>query len=136
MKYLRHNGTPMPAEEWKKKFGRPPIIEPTAGGPRFSLVEARATDKNAPVTMRVIVKVNGKPADHKRYKLSWRWADGDLIIDLKHENNETFAEPQVQHLGIARPVNHPTLGAFDIVGQPINITEFDSVSRFSQHRQR
>jgi len=36
--------------------------------------------------------------------------------------DETFAEPQVQHLGIATKVNHPTLGAFDIVGQPINMT--------------
>ena len=36
--------------------------------------------------------------------------------------DETFAEPQVKHLGIATPVQHPTLGAFDIVGQPINMT--------------
>lgn len=35
--------------------------------------------------------------------------------------NETFAEPQVKHLGIATKVNHHSLGAFDIVGQPINM---------------
>ena len=36
--------------------------------------------------------------------------------------DETFAEPQVKHLGIATKVNPPELGAFEIVGQPINMT--------------
>src|ERR1700761_3231026 len=34
-----------------------------------------------------------------------------------------FAEPQTQHLGIARPVHHPKLGDIRVVGQPINLTE-------------
>ena len=38
--------------------------------------------------------------------------------------DKTFAEPQVQHLGIARPVNHPKLGDIKIVGQPINLSDF------------
>jgi crotonobetainyl-CoA:carnitine CoA-transferase CaiB-like acyl-CoA transferase len=33
-----------------------------------------------------------------------------------------FAEPQTQHLGIARAVNHPVLGDIRVVGQPINLT--------------
>jgi formyl-CoA transferase len=36
--------------------------------------------------------------------------------------DKTFAEPQVQHLGIARPVTHNKLGAMKVVGQPINMT--------------
>ena len=36
--------------------------------------------------------------------------------------DKTFAEPQVKHLGIATKVNHPELGTFEIVGQPINMT--------------
>ena len=35
----------------------------------------------------------------------------------------TFAEPQVKHLGIATEVQHPELGTFEIVGQPINMTD-------------
>jgi formyl-CoA transferase len=35
--------------------------------------------------------------------------------------DQTFAEPQVQHLGIARPVRHPKLGDIKVVGQPINM---------------
>jgi len=34
-----------------------------------------------------------------------------------------FAEPQTQHLGIARPVHHPVLGDIKVVGQPINLTD-------------
>jgi formyl-CoA transferase len=37
--------------------------------------------------------------------------------------DQTFAEPQVQHLGIARPVKHPKLGDIKIVGQPINMSD-------------
>jgi crotonobetainyl-CoA:carnitine CoA-transferase CaiB-like acyl-CoA transferase len=34
-----------------------------------------------------------------------------------------FAEPQTQHLGIARAVHHPKLGDIRVVGQPINMTD-------------
>ena len=34
----------------------------------------------------------------------------------------TFAEPQTQHLGIARPIKHPKLGEIKVVGNPINLT--------------
>jgi formyl-CoA transferase len=37
--------------------------------------------------------------------------------------DQTFAEPQVRHLGIAKPVRHPTLGDIKVVGQPINLTK-------------
>ena len=36
--------------------------------------------------------------------------------------DEVFADPQVRHLGIAKPVDHPTLGPFRLVGQAINLT--------------
>ena len=36
--------------------------------------------------------------------------------------DQTFAEPQVQHLAIARPVKHPRLGDISVVGQPINMS--------------
>jgi crotonobetainyl-CoA:carnitine CoA-transferase CaiB-like acyl-CoA transferase len=37
--------------------------------------------------------------------------------------DQTFAEPQVQHLGIARPIRHPKLGDIKVVGQPINLSD-------------
>jgi len=36
--------------------------------------------------------------------------------------DQVFADPQVKHLGIRRPVDHPTLGTFDIVGQAIHMS--------------
>src|SRR5204863_6209485 len=36
--------------------------------------------------------------------------------------DKTFEEPQVKHLGIARAVKHPKLGAIKVVGQPINLS--------------
>ncbi len=38
--------------------------------------------------------------------------------------DQTFADPQVQHLGIAKPVNHPKLGPQHIVGQPIHMSRY------------
>ena len=37
--------------------------------------------------------------------------------------DQTFAEPQVQHLGIAKGVRHAKLGDIKVVGQPINLTK-------------
>ncbi len=36
--------------------------------------------------------------------------------------DRTFAEPQVEHLGIATKVVHSELGEFNIIGQPINMS--------------
>src|SRR6266404_3665649 len=38
--------------------------------------------------------------------------------------DQTFADPQVQHLGIAKPVSHPTLGPQKVVGQPIHLSRY------------
>ena len=37
--------------------------------------------------------------------------------------DQTFAEPQVGHLGIAHRVRHGKLGDIRVVGQPINLTK-------------
>jgi len=36
--------------------------------------------------------------------------------------DQTFADPQVQHLGIATPVAHPRLGQYEVVGQAMTLT--------------
>ena len=45
--------------------------------------------------------------------------------------DETFADPQVVHSGIARPVEHPALGEIRLVGQPIDMVGVDSALRSS-----
>jgi crotonobetainyl-CoA:carnitine CoA-transferase CaiB-like acyl-CoA transferase len=36
--------------------------------------------------------------------------------------DEVFADPQVQHLGIAAPLHHPTRGNIRVVGQPVTLS--------------
>ena len=38
--------------------------------------------------------------------------------------DKVFADPQVQHLSIARPVDHPKYGAQKVVGQPIHLSRY------------
>ena len=38
--------------------------------------------------------------------------------------DQVFADPQVQHLGMARKMEHPTLGTEEVVASPINISGY------------
>ena len=38
--------------------------------------------------------------------------------------DKVFADPQVQHLGIAKPVEHPKYGPQKVVGQPIHMSSY------------
>ena len=37
--------------------------------------------------------------------------------------DEVFDDPQVKHLGMAAPIQHPQLGPIDLVAQPIKLSE-------------
>jgi len=39
-----------------------------------------------------------------------------------HRIDQVFADPQVKHLGIARPMHHPELGDISLVGQPMRLS--------------
>ncbi|MGZ8268944.1 MAG: CaiB/BaiF CoA transferase family protein [Burkholderiales bacterium] len=38
--------------------------------------------------------------------------------------DQVFADPQVQHLGIAQPIDHPKYGPQKVVGQPIHLSRY------------
>lgn len=44
--------------------------------------------------------------------------------------DETFADPQVKHLGIVRQVEHPRLGTLDVVRQPVNLSNIQQPQVF------
>ncbi len=71
-------------------------------------------------------KVNERIGAITRTKPSAYWLDAinKAGVPCGPINNiaETFAEPQTRHLGIARPIHHPTLGEIKVVGQPINLS--------------
>jgi len=43
--------------------------------------------------------------------------------------DQTFADPQVRHLQMATPVQHPKLGKLDVVAQAVNLTRTEQVMR-------
>lgn len=47
---------------------------------------------------------------------------GHPVRPNQHHGPEHFADPQVQHLGLARPVEHPRPGFRRFMGTPINLT--------------
>jgi formyl-CoA transferase len=49
--------------------------------------------------------------------------------------DQVFADPQVQHLGIAQPVEHATLGRLDLVGQAVNLSRTPSSLRTASPEQ-
>jgi crotonobetainyl-CoA:carnitine CoA-transferase CaiB-like acyl-CoA transferase len=46
-----------------------------------------------------------------------------------YKMDEVFADPQVKHLGIAQPVEHPTLGRIELVGQAVSLSRTPSKLR-------
>jgi len=46
-----------------------------------------------------------------------------------YQMDQVFADPQVRHLGIAQPVEHPTLGAIELVGQAVTLSRTPSKLR-------
>jgi len=70
--------------------------------------------------------LNGAINDITRTKPSAHWIkllnEAGVPSGPINSIDKTFAEPQVQHLNIATKVNHPELGEFNVVGQPINMS--------------
>jgi crotonobetainyl-CoA:carnitine CoA-transferase CaiB-like acyl-CoA transferase len=47
--------------------------------------------------------------------------------------DQTFADPQVKHSGIARSIDHPELGPIKVVGQAINMTKTPQPATLRRH---
>ncbi len=50
--------------------------------------------------------------------------------------DQVFADPQVRHLGIAQPVEHPTLGPIELVGQAVSLSRTPEPAQHRQPRSR
>jgi formyl-CoA transferase len=84
---------------------------------RFATGKARLENRDLLNEMIAEVTVN---------KTSQEWidlfADAGVPAGPIYAIDETFADPQVQHLGIARPISHPTRGEVHCVGQAVNLS--------------
>ena len=85
--------------------------------PEFATTQLRSKNRKA---------LNERLAAITREKSSAHWIKALNAVGIPcgaiNSIDQTFAEPQVQHLAIARPVQHPELGDIKVVGQPINMS--------------
>ena len=92
-----------------------------AQDPKFISGELRS--KNRDELNRAIEEVTLK-------KKSQYWIDTLAEIGVPcgpiYSVDQVFKDPQVQHLGMEHPVIHPELGEINLVGQPINMSRFES----------
>lgn len=72
--------------------------------------------------------INAAIADVTRLKPSEYWIElfenAGIPCGPINTIDKVFADPQVQHLRMARPVTHPTLGEERLVASPINISGY------------
>jgi crotonobetainyl-CoA:carnitine CoA-transferase CaiB-like acyl-CoA transferase len=90
--------------EWKEK-------------PEWKLPAGRSEDRK---------NVNAAIAEVTKTKPSAYWVEvfeeAGVPCGPIYSIDKVFADPQVQHLGIARPVQSPQLGTFNVVASAINIS--------------
>ncbi len=85
--------------------------------PEHATGELRSRNRKA-LNERIAAVTKTKPSAHWVKLLN----DAGVPCGPINSVDQTFAEPQVQHLGIAKPVSHPELGDIHVVGQPIVLT--------------
>jgi crotonobetainyl-CoA:carnitine CoA-transferase CaiB-like acyl-CoA transferase len=102
-------------------LGRPEWAEK----PEWSTGEGRSRDRAA-INAAIAAETSRKPSLH------WIEVLDDAGIPCGPINtiDQTFADPQVQHLEMAKPVMHPRLGPQRIVGSAINLQGLDDSPRF------
>jgi formyl-CoA transferase len=107
-----------------KKFCEVAGDKDLSTNPDFATVVSRAKNRQA-----LIAHLN----DVVRSKPSKFWVDelskAGVPCGPINTIDQVFADPQVQHLKIRRPVDHPKLGTFDIVGQPIHMSAYPQPER-------
>ncbi|HUZ65849.1 MAG TPA: CoA transferase [Acetobacteraceae bacterium] len=88
-----------------------------AADPRFATADARSANRDA---------LNAEIEAITRTVASAEWVErlnrAGVPSGPINRIDEVFADPQVRHLGMAAPVDHPALGRIDLVGQPITLS--------------
>ena len=109
-----------------KKFCEVAGDKDLSSNPDFATQQARA--KNRPA---LIAHLN----DVVRSKPSKFWVDALSKAGVPcgpiNTIDQVFADPQVQHLKIVRPVDHAKLGTFGIIGQPIHMSGYPQPERLT-----
>ena len=96
-----------------REFGFPELID----DPHYNTGEARSANRGT---------LNERIAAVSRTESSATWVErleaAEVPCGPIYAMDEVFADPQVKHLGMAQPVQHPELGRVEIVGQAIKLS--------------
>jgi len=89
--------------------------------PRFSDPASRSRNR-AQLNAEIAAVTKTKPSEY------WISVLNEAGVPCGPINtvDQVFADPQVQHLGIAQSVEHPKLGSIKLVGQPFTLSRTDS----------
>jgi crotonobetainyl-CoA:carnitine CoA-transferase CaiB-like acyl-CoA transferase len=94
------------------------LEQPDLGqAPEYATLDLRF--RNRPRLTAILSEVfKTKSSTHWLDKLERQGVPAGPIYKL----DEVFADPQVEHLGIAVPLQHPTRGKIRVVGQPVTLS--------------
>jgi crotonobetainyl-CoA:carnitine CoA-transferase CaiB-like acyl-CoA transferase len=100
-----------------KRFCEALNIQHVQTDPRFSNDATRSVNRG---------ELNEIIADVTKHRSSREWIKvlnaAGVPCGPINKMDEVFADPQVQHLGMAAPVQHPALGAMRVVNQPVRLS--------------
>lgn len=103
-----------------RALGRPELAEDT----RFKTGEDRIRNRNA---------VNTAVQEVFLTDTSQAWTDRLLAEGVPcgpiQSIDQVFADPQVQHLRMQWPMNHPTLGPVSVLGQPMSFERYPAAAQ-------
>lgn len=101
-------------ERFCKAMGR----EDWLTDPKFETGQARYANRE---------EMNAQIAEITRTRTTEEWVAllnrASVPCGPVYTIDETFADPQVKHLGMAAPVDHPKLGPIKILGQGVNLSK-------------
>ena len=91
------------------------------------LIDEPALDSD-PKRVQNRARVNQAVGQAIRQRTTSEWTERLLKAGVPcgpiYKIDQMFADPQVQHSGIARPMHHPELGDIQVVGLPMNFSRY------------
>jgi crotonobetainyl-CoA:carnitine CoA-transferase CaiB-like acyl-CoA transferase len=108
------------------RFCKAAGLENLLTDPRFEKPPLRSRNRH---------ELNAIIAETTKTRISEDWIlslnDAGVPCGPVNTIDQTFADPQVQHLRMARPMEHPALGEINVVAQPNNISGYQKDIRIA-----
>jgi formyl-CoA transferase len=92
-------------------------VEDAISDPLYATDVARSANRKS-LNARIEAVTQGNTSEHWINAL----AAGQVPCGTINSMDKVFADPQVQHLGMARTINHTTLGPIQVVNQAIKLS--------------